>query len=397
MRKILGLTIAIVLIIGVVAGGTWAYFSDTEEVTGNVFTAGTIDISLDPTDGQDVTTVEGYVDLKPCQTGYIYACVNNDGTNPADIWKHIANVDNREHGITDAEQEYYDANPGSVNWLMSNSIHYDLFAYRSLGYSWFGEVETDVQDDPISVTVEDGDCTVTWTIDFPLDDNPGNGSIVAGLIIALDGEGNGPAFQIHPNDGTCSAWDWGTWLYSPYDDGWHSSDADYNTPVADIGWVSASGERYNDDNDGNILTISIDKCMLVPEFHWALYLAIGSGFSGGHYQQSFIPTSASWGDPIVTMATPNYEYADLAALVVEILEGENFMLSGEFGVECNWIYLGVLQPGETMCVIQSYHLDIEVGNWAQSDRVWFDMEFVAQQVEGEPEPPGTELTGYERP
>lgn len=405
MKKLIGLGVAVAVIIALITTGTLALFSDTETTTGNVFTAGTIDISLDPTGGQDVVTVEGDLDLKPCQTGYIYACVNNDGTNPADIWKHIANVDNRENGTTDAERAYYAAHPGSDTWQMSNKIHYDLLAYRALGYSWSGEVETLVQD-PISIEVEDGDCAVTWTVDFPLDDNPGNGSLVAALVIALDGDGQGPAFQIHNNDGTCAAFDWGTWLYSPWGPtitdgwfGWHSGDADWNTPVADMDWVSASGERYNFDNTGNVLTISIDKCRLVEDFHWKLYLAIGSGFYGNPYQQSFIPAGASWGDPIVDMATPNYEYADLAEQTQEILEAEGFYLSGELGVECNWIYLGVLEPGQSMCVIQSYHLDIDVGNWAQSDRVLFDMEFYAQQTEGEPAPtpPEPELPGYGRP
>lgn len=403
-KRILGLGIAASVVIALVASGTWAVFTDTETTTDNVFTAGTIDISLDPTTGQDVATVEGYVDLKPCQTGYIPVCIHNDGTNPCEVWKHIANVENREHGIVDAEAKFYAEHPESENWLISNWIHYDLLAYRSLGYSWFGEVETLVQE-PISVVVEDGDCAVTWTIDFPLDDNEGNGSLVAGLVIALDGDGQGPAFQVHNNDGTCAAFPWGTWLYSPWDPtpgggwfGWHSGEEDWNTPVADMDWISASGERYNFDNTGNVLTISIDKCRLVEDFHWKLYLAIGSGFYGNPYQQSFIPDAASWGDPIVNMAIPNYEYADLAEQVLEILETEGFTLTGTpWPVECNYIYLGVLEPCQTMCVIQSYHLDIEVGNWGQSDRVFFDMEFLAQQLEGSPLPPGPELTGHGRP
>ncbi len=93
MKKILGLTIAAVVIIGLVAGGTWAYFSDTETTTGNTFTAGTIDLSLDPTTGQAVRTADAqFDDLKPCQTGYIAITLTNDGTNPMDVWKMITSV-----------------------------------------------------------------------------------------------------------------------------------------------------------------------------------------------------------------------------------------------------------------------------------------------------------------
>ena len=50
MKKILGLTIAALLIIGMVGGGTWAYFSDTETSTDNTFTAGTLDLKLQDDD-----------------------------------------------------------------------------------------------------------------------------------------------------------------------------------------------------------------------------------------------------------------------------------------------------------------------------------------------------------
>jgi hypothetical protein len=70
-----------------------------------------------------------------------------------------------------------------------------------------------------------------------------------------------------------------------------------------------------------------------------------------------------------------------------------------YGVECKWIYLGVLQPGERMCVIQSYHLDKDVDNWGQSDKVFFNVEFLAQQIEGTPLPPEPTpvLPGHGRP
>ena len=47
MKKILGLTIAALLVMGMVGGGTWAYFSDTEASTNNSLTAGTLDLNVD--------------------------------------------------------------------------------------------------------------------------------------------------------------------------------------------------------------------------------------------------------------------------------------------------------------------------------------------------------------
>ena len=46
MKKILGLTVAAMLILTFVGGGTWAYFSDTESSTNNVLAAGTLDLNL---------------------------------------------------------------------------------------------------------------------------------------------------------------------------------------------------------------------------------------------------------------------------------------------------------------------------------------------------------------
>jgi spore coat-associated protein N len=55
VKKILGLTIAALMVIGLVGGGTWAYFSDVETSTGNVFAAGTLVIGLDNDPGQTPT------------------------------------------------------------------------------------------------------------------------------------------------------------------------------------------------------------------------------------------------------------------------------------------------------------------------------------------------------
>lgn len=46
MKKILGLTIAALLVMAMVGGGTWAYFSDTESTTNNSLTAGTLDLNI---------------------------------------------------------------------------------------------------------------------------------------------------------------------------------------------------------------------------------------------------------------------------------------------------------------------------------------------------------------
>jgi spore coat-associated protein N len=85
MKKILGLTVAALLVMGLVGGGTWAYFSDTEETTGNIFSAGTIDLGLDNNPNQDptgsTTATFGATALAPgsaAGSGTLY--VNNEGS-----------------------------------------------------------------------------------------------------------------------------------------------------------------------------------------------------------------------------------------------------------------------------------------------------------------------------
>lgn len=55
MKKIIGLTIALLLLTGMAGIGTWAFFSDVETSTGNVLAAGTLDLKTNDTDGVSQT------------------------------------------------------------------------------------------------------------------------------------------------------------------------------------------------------------------------------------------------------------------------------------------------------------------------------------------------------
>jgi len=68
MKKILGLTIACVLLMAMVAGVTIAYFSDTETSDNNTFTAGTLNLTVNGNDGSN-TIVFTVTDANPGQSG----------------------------------------------------------------------------------------------------------------------------------------------------------------------------------------------------------------------------------------------------------------------------------------------------------------------------------------
>jgi predicted ribosomally synthesized peptide with SipW-like signal peptide len=83
MKKILGLAISALLVIGMVAAGTFAYFTDTQASTGNVFTAGKLDLGLGTGTGTattgDASATFSASTWKPGDTATGTLSVNNAG------------------------------------------------------------------------------------------------------------------------------------------------------------------------------------------------------------------------------------------------------------------------------------------------------------------------------
>jgi predicted ribosomally synthesized peptide with SipW-like signal peptide len=46
----------------------------------------------------------------------------------------------------------------------------------------------------------------------------------------------------------------------------------------------------------------------------------------------------------------------------------------------SYMYLGTLAPGETISIVQTFHMEGDTGNWAQGDQMEFDEEYLAQQT-----------------
>ena len=77
MKKILISLMSIALVIGLVGVGVFAYFSDTEDSTGNTFTAGTLNITLGTSSWS-----AGFDNMKPGDTVNFTLPVNNAGSLP---------------------------------------------------------------------------------------------------------------------------------------------------------------------------------------------------------------------------------------------------------------------------------------------------------------------------
>ncbi len=104
MRKILGLTVAALLVIGLVGGGTWAYFSDPETSTGNYLSAGTLDLDLNGVDTG--VTLFNVGDLYPGASGNASATISNSGTLGGELGIEFSAITNTEStGLTEYEQD----------------------------------------------------------------------------------------------------------------------------------------------------------------------------------------------------------------------------------------------------------------------------------------------------
>ncbi|MBA7649905.1 hypothetical protein ES703_57704 [subsurface metagenome] len=94
MKKILGLTVAALLVMGLIGGGTWAYFTDVETSTGNTFAAGTLDLEVDTENPWTSTAIDNSATpMKPGETFTpVGIACKNVGTLPGDLYMQITAV-----------------------------------------------------------------------------------------------------------------------------------------------------------------------------------------------------------------------------------------------------------------------------------------------------------------
>lgn len=109
LNKKMLLSLLVIGVVSVSAGaGTWAYFTDEEATTGNTFTAGTVDISLDEdgTPGDDVEFSAGFGNMKPGDVVSFTIDVTNIGTLPvnysilAELDGDIIHIDSMDPTVT---------------------------------------------------------------------------------------------------------------------------------------------------------------------------------------------------------------------------------------------------------------------------------------------------------
>ena len=158
MNKIIK-SLSVIAFVGAIAlTMTGAYFSDTETSTGNKFTAGTIDISINDMNPWEESFV--LEDMKPCYTDYINFRINNDRSdpNPVNIFKDIDVTCEETGTVSEPEctEQYgiWNSTTQTCDWNgsfpdsndLSSAIWYDLFVevYNASGDKiWYQTIYVD--------------------------------------------------------------------------------------------------------------------------------------------------------------------------------------------------------------------------------------------------------------
>jgi len=117
---------AIVFAAALIAGASGAFFSDTESSSGNTFSAGEVDLTIDglthlyngdPGNAPDFTQ-EGFTfglsDLKPLDNGSVTYNLTN-GSNEAYLCAAVVETGNNDNGVNDPESDAGDTTDGAGN------------------------------------------------------------------------------------------------------------------------------------------------------------------------------------------------------------------------------------------------------------------------------------------
>ncbi len=181
MKKILISLLSLILVIGLVGLGAFAYFSDTETSSGNVFTAGTLDLRVD---GQDDPYVAKFTlsNLKPGDAtaggGYwitpgktLVWKAKNVGSLPGKLTIYMTNVVNYENNQNEPEA-LVDPTTGNLEGELGNYVRPQCF-YNGAWCNEIGSITgigsgkwNIVTDKPLAPGAE-AEIIINWWINDP--------------------------------------------------------------------------------------------------------------------------------------------------------------------------------------------------------------------------------------
>ena len=148
MRKILFSLMTIALVGSLIGGGVFAYFSDVETSTGNTFTAGTLDLTVD-TENPWASTKITVTGMKPDDSGAVDCTLNNAGNLAGSLTADINSLSDGQGTCTEpecvAEGGTYSGGSCSGNTPVNLSAEMDMVVWVDDGAGG-GTANNGVQD-----------------------------------------------------------------------------------------------------------------------------------------------------------------------------------------------------------------------------------------------------------
>ena len=149
MKRILGLTIAALLVIAMVGGGTYAYFSDVETSTGNTFTAGTLNLQVGSAD--PLTETITVTDTYGGDSGSYDWLLKNVGSIAGSLDITFSNIVDAENGVNEPE----DADPDEDGTVASPGTDGELAEVLAL-VIYIDENNNNIYDAATDTLIYDG-------------------------------------------------------------------------------------------------------------------------------------------------------------------------------------------------------------------------------------------------
>jgi predicted ribosomally synthesized peptide with SipW-like signal peptide len=147
MKKFIALGISVAVVVGLIASGTWALFSDTETSEDNQMTAGVIDLEVDcagdttfsPQD-DPLPKIFNYLpanDIKPGDDGEVTLSLHlKTDSNDADLWMQVLNLTN--DGGANPEPEIEEETSSGVDDDIASEIEVLLWLDEGATEGWQG-------------------------------------------------------------------------------------------------------------------------------------------------------------------------------------------------------------------------------------------------------------------
>lgn len=129
MKSVLTAILTIALVSVLVGAGTFAYFTDTEMSSGNMFTAGTLDLKVSDDDegfGEGVSTTWIMNDMEPGVTGFTnFVTLVNSGNVAGNHVEISFSHSLEENGYLESDTNSSSAPGDMAKWIEITSCSYD--------------------------------------------------------------------------------------------------------------------------------------------------------------------------------------------------------------------------------------------------------------------------------